>query len=132
MTGQCARWTLQECGRLESCFRIEEKTAASAKGNADAAVLMIGFMPSQKHPNQAGDQDDAGGHNAGDLGGEQPLGDKAVHGTVHGLLHGIVQACPGDQGNDRNYQVADGWVLPDPGHDFGIQGGKGRLRVPVL
>lgn len=40
-------------------------------------------------------------------------------------LHGIVQACPGDQGNDRNYQVADGWVLPDPGHDFGIQGGKG-------
>ena len=75
-------------------------------------------------PGGGGDQNDAHGHDTGGDQSQDALLKKAIHISLNGLLGGIVNVGAGDQRDQGDDQIGDGWVFSDPGHDLCVGSSK--------
>ena len=67
-----------------------------------------------------GHQNDSHCHDTGSDHQQGAFLDKAIHITLNSLLGGVVDVGAGDQGNQADDQIGNGWVFADSCHDLCI------------
>lgn len=86
--------------------------------------MNFGFLPTIAQPDDGGYQQHPHGDQTGDGSGVGALGGEGFHIAVDGVIHGVVDARPGDQGEEGDHQIGNGGVFAHPCHNLGISGGE--------